>query len=80
MRQTELEMARAREKIRDVTDRLQELATEKLLTDAFCMDHFFARQGDNQKPREFNRQQSELYNRLHPDPVRLFCVYVYVCI
>ncbi|XP_070209319.1 uncharacterized protein [Littorina saxatilis] len=66
--QTELEIGRAREKISDVSQRLQELAGDKLLTDAFCMNHYFAQQEVNHKPSQFRRQQSELYNRLHPDP------------
>ncbi|XP_076456721.1 uncharacterized protein LOC143291019 [Babylonia areolata] len=68
VRQTELEMERAREKMSDVTERLEELASEKLLTDAFCMNHYFLRQGLNHKSPAFRRQQSELFNRLHPDP------------
>lgn len=49
---------------------------ERLLADAFCMNHFFLRQGISaakDKPidlrSEFKRQQSELYNKLHPSPV-----------
>lgn len=68
VRQTELEMQRAREKTSDLQERLEKLASEKLLTDAFCVNHYFTRQGVSVRPQDFRRQQSELYNRLHPEP------------
>jgi hypothetical protein len=33
------------------------------------MELFFDAQNDNNKPKEFRRQQSFLYKTLHPDPV-----------
>ena len=35
----------------------------------YCTDNFFTEQLGNEKPVAFRRQQSYLYNKLHPDPV-----------
>ncbi|XP_012935850.1 uncharacterized protein LOC101855241 [Aplysia californica] len=72
MKQMEAEIDRLKDKIRDIQMRVEQIASEKLLADAFCMNHYFLRQGLNGTPTlpptDFKRQQSELYNRLHPHP------------
>lgn len=42
---------------------------EKDLVGLYCMDHYFAEQNSSQPPYAFRRQQSRLYQKLHPDPV-----------
>ncbi|CAG5121405.1 unnamed protein product, partial [Candidula unifasciata] len=64
----ECEIEILQDKIRGVQRRVEDIAREKLLTDAFCMNHYFLRQGLHGQSEDFKRQQSELYNRLHPAP------------
>ncbi|XP_055871663.1 uncharacterized protein LOC106067373 isoform X1 [Biomphalaria glabrata] len=65
--ESEIEICKA--KFKDVQNRVEQIAAEKLLADAFCMNHYFLRQGEsNNMPGEYRRQQSEMYNRLRPNP------------
>lgn len=67
MLESEIEIRKL--KARDIQNRVEQIASEKLLADAFCMNHYFLRQGaSNNLPEHFRRQQSELYNRLRPNP------------
>ncbi|GFO37373.1 titin-like, partial [Plakobranchus ocellatus] len=90
LRKTEVAMDILKQKISEVQNRVENLASEKLLADAFCMNHYFWRQGldsaanisgngifsggsennynNLSKSEQFRRQQSELYNRLRPQP------------
>ncbi|XP_067665436.1 uncharacterized protein [Haliotis asinina] len=68
VRQLNLERERTKEKIHDIHNRLQQLEGEKLLLDILSNEVFFSSQADNQRSSEFRRQQSHLYNKLHPDP------------
>ncbi|XP_071113793.1 uncharacterized protein [Haliotis cracherodii] len=68
VRQLNLEGERTREKIHDVHNRLHQLEGEKLLLDILSNEVFFTSQADNQRSSGFRRQQSQLYNKLHPDP------------
>ena len=42
---------------------------EKDIVNLYCMDYYYAQQMHAMKPAEFKRQQSQLYQDLHPDPV-----------
>ncbi|CAL1536467.1 unnamed protein product [Lymnaea stagnalis] len=67
MLESEIEIRKL--KARDIQNRVEQIASEKLLADAFCMNHYFLRQGaSNNMPEHYRRQQSELYNRLRPNP------------
>ncbi|XP_062587923.1 titin-like, partial [Saccostrea cucullata] len=66
--QLNCEIERCTEKLANIEDRLIQLEGEKNIIGMYCMELFFEAQNDNNKPREFRRQQSFLYKTLHPDP------------
>ncbi|XP_041361461.1 uncharacterized protein LOC121377513 [Gigantopelta aegis] len=68
IRQLNLERERTLEKISDLKGRLNDLQGEKILADALSARCYFEDQKDNEKPHQFRRQQSQLYNTLRPDP------------
>jgi len=45
---------------------------EKDLVGLYCMDCYFKEENGTVAPHEFRRQQSRLYQKLHPEPVLLF--------
>ena len=47
------------------------VSDEKDLVGLYCMDYYFNEQDDSMPPYAFRRQQSRLYQKLHPDPVSL---------
>lgn len=61
-----LELGRLREKLREVDDRIEELEDEKKLVQLYARDEFQRLETDESKPDQFIRQQSALYQRMHP--------------
>jgi len=55
------------------------ISDEKDLIGLYCMDNYFREQTDRVLPYAFRRQQSRLYQKLHPDPVSLkwFCTLLF---
>ncbi|KAH9496220.1 potassium channel, sub T, member 2, partial [Bulinus truncatus] len=68
MKLLESEIDICKSKFMDAQNRVEQIAAEKLLADAFCMNHYVMRQQQfSHMPAEYRRQQSDLYNRLRPN-------------
>ncbi|XP_052249404.1 uncharacterized protein LOC127857089 isoform X2 [Dreissena polymorpha] len=63
-----MEINRDIEKMKNFDKRVTEIEDEKDLVGLYCMDHYFNEQNCSAAPYEFRRQQSRLYQKLHPDP------------
>ncbi|XP_069106553.1 nipped-B-like protein B isoform X5 [Argopecten irradians] len=66
--QINLEMERCNEKLDHIEERMLHLDGEKNILGMYCMEVYFLEQLNNQKPVEFRRAQSALYNKIHPHP------------
>ncbi|XP_033727142.1 LOW QUALITY PROTEIN: uncharacterized protein LOC117316587 [Pecten maximus] len=66
--QINLEMERCNEKLDHIEERMLHLDGEKNILGMYCMEVYFLEQLNNQKPVEFRRAQSALYNKVHPSP------------
>ncbi|XP_064596737.1 uncharacterized protein LOC135463408 [Liolophura sinensis] len=64
----EVEIERGEEKLQNVMVRLEELQAETSIVKLYCMEYFFQSEMQMTKPKDFLRQQSGLYNSLHPTP------------
>ncbi|XP_052763049.1 uncharacterized protein LOC128205452 isoform X2 [Mya arenaria] len=56
------------EKLKAYEQRISQIEDEKDLVGLYCMDYYFNEQNARAPPYEFRRQQSRLYQKLHPDP------------
>ncbi|KAL4218128.1 hypothetical protein ACF0H5_022864 [Mactra antiquata] len=68
VKQFTIEISRDIEKLKGFDQRISQIEDEKDLVGLYCMDTYFAEQNDSQPPYNFRRQQSRLYQKLHPDP------------
>ncbi|XP_021377591.1 uncharacterized protein LOC110465814 isoform X2 [Mizuhopecten yessoensis] len=66
--QINLEMERCNEKLDNIEERIVHLDGEKNILGMYCMEVYFLEQLNNQKPVDFRRAQSALYNKIHPHP------------
>ncbi|KAH3897216.1 hypothetical protein DPMN_021402 [Dreissena polymorpha] len=61
-----MEINRDIEKMKNFDKRVTEIEDKKDLAGLYCMDHYFNEQNCSAAPYEFRRQQSRLYQKLHP--------------
>ncbi|KAK3087600.1 hypothetical protein FSP39_008112 [Pinctada imbricata] len=62
------DMERCADRLATLEFRILQMENERNILDMYCTDLFFTEQLANERPVEFRRQQSNLFNKLHPDP------------
>ncbi|XP_060583539.1 uncharacterized protein LOC132739765 isoform X2 [Ruditapes philippinarum] len=64
----QIQISRDIEKLKHFDERVAQIEDEKDLVGLYCMDYYFNEQDESMPPYAFRRQQSRLYQKLHPDP------------
>ncbi|KAL5015365.1 hypothetical protein ScPMuIL_009635 [Solemya velum] len=64
----DLAIDRTMEKLVSLETRLEHIEQEKKVLDLYCMECFFQGRSLENRPLEFKRQQSMLFQKLHPQP------------
>ncbi|KAK3586634.1 hypothetical protein CHS0354_028492 [Potamilus streckersoni] len=67
VRQIKLEVDRIKEKMKEIDERMNEVDDEKEMVQLYCMECYFNSEKAFLKSPLFKRQQSMLYQKLHPD-------------
>ncbi|KAL3892393.1 hypothetical protein ACJMK2_004603 [Sinanodonta woodiana] len=67
VRQIKLEVDRIKEKMKELDERMNEIDDEKDMIQLYCMECYFNSEKAFLKSPQFKRQQSVLYQKLHPD-------------
>ncbi|XP_053381809.1 uncharacterized protein LOC123540018 [Mercenaria mercenaria] len=68
VKKLQMQISRDLEKLKHFDQRVAQIEDEKDLVGLYCMDYYFSEQDESMPPYEFRRQQSRLYQKLHPDP------------